>query len=230
MLSTRFLLRLLFTLSCVLFVSSCSTQRLFINSDIPVIADDAKFILLPTVIHGLSGSKVEKESVLYASFNMAFGERKIDTPQLSTRLKMNGFGDVSWQMSHAMHRIVTEQDCFSYTQAYQLGLENGQVNSKFRALGRDLEQLSEWLKQAYQLTSVPEYIVVAHIDSMGVSNAGKLIKYRVIAGIYSTQRQALERVVSYVTESPNHQATILHDLDNLGFLIYRELFTLSTSD
>jgi hypothetical protein len=213
----------------VLLVSSCTTQRLFINSDIPVIADDAKFILLPTDIHGLSGSKVEKESVLYTSFTMAFGDRKIDTPALSTRLKMNGFGDVSWQMSHAMHQIVTDQECFSYTQAYQLGLENGQVNSKFRALGQDLEQLSLWLKQAYQLTSVPDYIVVAHIDSMGVSNAGKLIKYRVIAGIYSTQRQALERVVSYVTESPNHQATIFHDLDNLGFLIYRELFTLSIS-
>ncbi|QFI39151.1 RNA polymerase subunit sigma [Moritella marina ATCC 15381] len=229
MLLTRFLWRLLFICSCVLFVSSCSTPRLFINNDIPVIADDAKFILLPTVIHGLSGSKVEKEAVFYGAFKMAFGERKIDTPELSTRLKKNGFAEVSWQMSHAMHHIVTDQDCFSYTQAYQLGLENGQVNSKFRVLGRDLEQLSLWLKQAYQLASVPEYIAVAHIDSMGVSKAGKLIKYRVIAGVYSTQRQALERVVSYVTESPNHQDTILYDLDNLGFLIYRELFTSSTS-
>ena len=87
--------------------------------------------------------------------------------------------------------------------------------------------LSQWLQQAYDLSAVPEYIAVAHIDSMGVSQAGKLIKYRVIAGIYSTQRQALERVLTYVTESPNHRTAILHDLDNLGFLIYRELFKLN---
>jgi len=86
--------------------------------------------------------------------------------------------------------------------------------------------LSQWLQQAYQLSTVPEYIAVAHIDSMGVSQAKNLIKYRVIAGMYSTQRQALERVVTYVTESPNNHTAILHDLDNLGFLIYRELFNI----
>ena len=226
MLSIHSLTKLLLTLSLALFTTSCSTQRLFINRDLPVIASDAKFMLLPTEIHGLSGSKAAKEVVFYESFKAAFDEQRINPPQLPLRLKGNGFTDVSWQMSHAMHRLVTEQDCFSYTQAYQLALANGETGSKFRALDSDVNQLSQWLKQAYQLPVVPEYIAIAHIDSMGVSQAGKLIKYRVIAGIYSTERQALERVVSYVTESPNHHKTILHDLDNLGFLIYRELFKL----
>lgn len=228
MLSIRFLSRLWFTLLCVFFISSCSTQRLFINSDLPVIADDAEFIVLPTEIHGLSGSKSEREAVFYASFKTAFKDKTIDTPKLSLRLKDNGFADVSWRMSHAMHRLVTDNACFSYTQGYQLALANGEANSKFRALDRDVYQLSQWLQQAYQLSRVPEYIAIAHIDSMGVSQAGKLIKYRVIAGIYSTEKQALERVVSYVAESPNHPKAILHDLDNLGFLIYRELFRLDS--
>jgi len=226
MLPTGFFSRLLFTLFCVLFVSSCSTQRLFINSDLPVIADDAKFILLPTDIHGLSGSKEEKEAVFYASFKAAFADKVINTPQLALRLKDRGFADVSWRMSHAMHQLATENECFSYAQGEQLTRANGEVNSKFRMLDRDVYQLSQWLKQAYALPHVPEYVAIAHLDSMGVSQAGKLIKYRVIAGIYSTEKQALERVVSYVAESPNQHKAILHDLDNLGFLIYRELFKL----
>lgn len=221
--STRVFFRLLFTLYCVLFISSCSSPRLFINSDVAVIADDAEFILLPTQIHGLSGPKLDREAVFYASFKAAFNEQIIHTPQLDLQLKEHGFADVSWRMSHAMHRLATENTCFSYTQGYQLALANGEVNSTFRALDRDIYQLNLWLKQTYQLSHVPEYIAIAHIDSMGVSQAGKLIKYRVIAGIYSTQKQALERVVSYVTESPNQHNAILHDLDNLGFLIYREL-------
>ncbi|MDX2320228.1 MAG: RNA polymerase subunit sigma [Moritella sp.] len=226
MLLTHSLIKLLLTLSLTLFITSCSTPRLFINSDLPVIVDDAKFILLPTEIHGLSGENAAREAVFYESFEAAFGAQIINTPPHSSLLKNNGFVDVSWQMSHAMHRLVTEQDCFSYAQAYQLALDNGEASSKFRALDRDVYQLSRWLKQAYQLPVVPEYIAIAHIDSMGVSLAGKLIKYRVIAGIYATQHQALERVVSYVAESPNHHKAILHDLDNLGFLIYRELFEL----
>jgi len=223
----RYLCNLLLALGLASLVTACSTPRLFINNDLPVIANDAKFIVLPTDIHGLSGSRSEKEVIFYQSFKAAFAEQAIDSSQLASRLKQHDFADVSWQMSHAMHRIVTEHDGFSYTDAYQLELNNGEANSKFRALDNDVYHLSKWLQQEYHLSAVPEYIAVAHIDSMGVSQAGKLIKYRVIAGIYSTQRQALERVVTYVTESPNHRTAILHDLDNLGFLIYRELFKLN---
>ncbi|MCJ8350200.1 RNA polymerase subunit sigma [Moritella sp.] len=223
----RFSCSLLLALSLASLITGCSTPRLFINSDLPVIADDAKFIVLPTDIHGLSGSRPEKETIFYASFNTAFAEQAIHLSQLASRLKQHDFADVSWEMSHAMHRLVTEHDCFSYTDAYQLALNKGKTSSKFRALDNDLYHLSQWLQQEYHLSAVPEYIAVAHIDSMGVSQAGELIKYRVIAGIYSTQRQALERVVTYVTESPNQRTAILHDLDNLGFLIYRELFKLN---
>ena len=223
----RFSCSLLLALSLASLITGCSTPRLFINSDLPVIADDAKFIVLPTDIHGLSGSRLEKETIFYASFNSAFAEQAIHSSQLASRLKQHDFSDVSWKMSHAMHRLVTEHDCFSYTDAYQLALNKCITSSKFRALDNDLYHLSQWLQQAYHLSAVPEYIAVAHIDSMGVSQAGELIKYRVIAGIYSTQRQALERVVTYVTESPNQRTAILHDLDNLGFLIYRELFKLN---
>ncbi|PKH05426.1 RNA polymerase subunit sigma [Moritella sp. Urea-trap-13] len=226
MLLTRYLIKLLLTLSVTLFITACSTPRLFINNGLPIIASDAKFVLLPTDIHGLSGVKVQRETVFYTSFKVAFGKQIINTPQLSSRLKDNGFADVSWQMSHAMHRLVTDNGRFSYSQGYQLALANGDVNSKFRALDRDVYQLSYWLQQAYQLPVLPDYIVTAHIDSMGVSQAGRLLKYRVIAGIYSTEKKALERVVSYVAESPNQHKAILHDLDNLGFLIYRELFEL----
>ena len=223
----RFSCSLLLALSLASLITGCSTPRLFINSDLPGIADDAKFIVLPTDIHGLSGSRPEKETIFYASFNTAFAEQAIHLSQLASRLKQHDFADVSWEMSHAMHRLVTEHDCFSYTDAYQLALNKGKTSSKLRTLDNDVYHLSQWLQQAYDLSTVPEYIAVAHIDSMGVSQAGELIKYRVIAGIYSTQRQALERVVTYVTESPNQRTAILHDLDNLGFLIYRELFKLN---
>ena len=223
----RFSCNLLLALSLAALITGCSTPRLFINNDLPAIADDAKFIVLPTDIHGLSGSRLEKETIFYASFNAAFADQAIHSSQLASRLKQHDFADVSWKMSHAMHRLVTEHDSFSYTDAYQLALNKGQMSSKFRTLDNDVYHLNEWLQQEYHLSAVPEYIAVAHIDSMGVSQAGELIKYRVIAGIYSTQRQALERVVTYVTESPNHRTAILHDLDNLGFLIYRELFKLN---
>jgi len=110
MLFIQYFIKLFFTVSVVLFISSCSTQRLFINSDLPAIASDAKFIVLPTDIHGLSGSRVEKETIFYESFKTAFGEQAIDTPQLTARLKENGYADISWQMSHAMHRLVTKSD------------------------------------------------------------------------------------------------------------------------
>jgi len=223
----RYSCNLLLVFCVASLITACSTPRLFINSDLPVIANDAKFIVLPTDIHGLSGSRPEKEAIFYQSFNTAFAEQAIHSSQLASRLKQNGFADVSWKMSHAMHRLVTEHDCFSYTDAYQLELNKGEASSKFRTLDNDVYHLNQWLQQEYQLSTAPEYIAVAHIDSMGVSQAGKLIKYRVIAGIYSIQGQALERVVTYVTESPNHRKAILHDLDNLGFLIYRELFKLN---
>ncbi|SQD78997.1 hypothetical protein [Moritella yayanosii] len=73
-----------------------------------------------------------------------------------------------------MHRIVTEHDCFSYTDAYQLALNQGATSSKFITLDNDVYYLSQWLQQAYHLSAVPEYIAVAHIDSMGVSQAGNL--------------------------------------------------------
>ena len=222
--SMRYFIKLLLAFSITLFIAGCSTPRLFVNNDLPVIGNDAKFIVLPTAIHGLSGSRTEKEAIFYHSFKMAFADKIINTPQLTSRLKANGFADVAWQMSHAMHRLVSEYDAFSYADGYQLELNNG--DSKFRTLDNDVYYLNQWLKQEYQQSEVAEYIAIAHIDSMGVSRAGKLIKYRVIAGIYSTQRQALERVISYVTASPNHHATILHDLDNLGFLVYRELFNI----
>jgi len=226
MLSTHYFIKLFLTVSFVLFVTSCSTQRLFINSDLPAIENDAKLIVLPTDIHGLSGSRSDKETIFYESFKTAFGQQAIETPQLTARLKAKGYADISWKMSHAMHRLVTKSDGFSYTDAYYSAFNNGETRSKFRTLDNELYYLSQWLKQAYQLSAVPEYIAVAHIDSMGVSQAKNSIKYRVIAGVYSTQRQALERVVTYVTESPNNHIAILHDLDNLGFLIYRELFNI----
>lgn len=227
MVSIRFYCRLLCICCCALFISSCSNQRLFINSELPVIAANAKFLILPTEIHGLSGSKAEKEAIFDASFQAAFADQRIPAPDLALRLKDAGFADVSWRMSHAMHQLVMEGECFSYAQGYQLALASGENNSKFRMLDRDVYQLTQWLKQTYTHPQTPEYIVIAHLDSMGVSQAGKLIKYRVIAGIYATEKQALERVVSYVTESPNQHKTILHDLDNLGFLLYRALFNVS---
>lgn len=220
-------IQLLLVISATLQLSGCSTPRLFINSDLPAISHDAQFIVLPTDIHGLSGSKATKEAVFYHSFSTAFGDRLIETPDITELFKRSDFSELSWKMSHAMHRLVTERDCFSYSIGYQLELEEGEASSKFRTLDEDVYYLGNWLKKTYQLLDVPEYIAIAHIDSMGVSQAGKLIKYRVIAGIYSTELQALERVVSYVTESPNHHTAILHDLDNLGFLIYRELFKLN---
>jgi len=223
----RCFVHLLFVISSGLLITGCSTPRLFVNSDLPAIPSDVQFLVLPTDIHGLSGARAKKEAIFYQSFKSAFNELAIDTPQLESRLKHHGFGDVSWKMSHAMHRLVTEFDCFSYTDAYQLDLDDGEVSSKFRELDDDIYYLGQWLKQAYQWSDIPDYIAIAHIDSMGVSQAGRLIKYRVIAGIYSTQRKALERVVTYVTKSPNNHAAILHDLDNLGFLIYRELFKLN---
>ncbi|WP_075532141.1 RNA polymerase subunit sigma [Moritella viscosa] len=226
MLSIHYVIKLFLTVSFVLFVTSCSIQRLFVNSDFPAIASDAKLIVLPTDIHGLSGLRSDKEMIFYESFKTAFGEQAIDTPQLTARLKEKGYADISWKMSHAMHRLVTKSEGFSYTDAYHSALNNGETGSKFRTLDNELYHLSQWLLQAYQLSAVPEYIAVAHIDSMGVSQARNLIKYRVIAGMYSTQRQALERVVTYVAESPNNHTAILHDLDNLGFLIYRELFNI----
>ena len=226
MLFIQYFIKLFFAVSLVVSISSCSTQRLFINSDLPAIARDAKFIVFPTDIHGLSGLRSDKEMIFYESFKTAFGEQAIDTPQLTARLKEKGYADISWKMSHAMHRLVTKSEGFSYTDAYHSALNNGETKSKFRTLDNELYYLSQWLKQAYQLSTVTEYIAVAHIDSMGVSQAKNSIKYRVIAGMYSTQRQALERVVTYVTESPNNHTAILHDLDNLGFLIYRELFNI----
>ncbi len=226
MLFIQYFIKLFFTVGVVLFISSCSTPRLFINSDLPAIASDAKFIVLPTDIHGLSGSRAEKETIFYGSFKTAFGEQAIDTLQLKARLKEKGYADISWKMSHAMHRLVSKSDGFSYTAAYHSALNSGEASSKLRTLDSELYYLNKWLQQTYQLSAAAEYIAVAHIDSMGVSQANNLIKYRVIAGMYSTQRQALERVVTYVTESPNNHTAILHDLDNLGFLIYRELFNI----
>ncbi|SQD78998.1 RNA polymerase sigma factor (fragment) [Moritella yayanosii] len=53
-----------------------------------------------TDIHGLSGSRLEKETIFYASFNTACAEQAVYLSQLATRLKQHEFADVSWGMSH----------------------------------------------------------------------------------------------------------------------------------
>lgn len=205
----------------VIFLTACSTQTLYTNTSLSAIADDELFLLLPTDIHGLSGNRTEKETVFYQSFLDAFGTRALKTEQLKNQLYYAGLTDISWRMSHAMHHLVTVHGEFNYAAEY--GAHDG---NKFAQLDREIAHLTQWVTRHYGLVTPPRYIAVAHIDSMGVAEAGEHIRYRVIAGIYSTEKQSLERVVSYVKESPNQNLAILHDLDNLGFLLHQELFEL----
>jgi hypothetical protein len=207
----------------LIFLTACSTQTLYTNTNtrLGAIADDEFFLLLPTDIHGLSGNRKEKETVFYQSFLDAFGSRALKTEHLKDQLYRAGLADISWRMSHAMHHLVTAHGYFNY--AAEQGAHDG---NKFTQLDREIAHLTQWVTRHYGLTVPPRYIGVAHIDSMGVAEAGEHIQYRVIAGIYSTERQTLERVVSYVKKSSNQNLAILHDLDILGVLLYRELFEL----
>jgi len=205
----------------MIFLTACSTQTLHTNTSLSMIAEDELFLLLPTDIHGLSGNRKEKEAVFYHSFLDAFGTRALKTEQLKNQLYNAGLADISWRMSHAMHHLVTEHGYFNYAAEYR-----AHEGNKFAKLDREIAYLTQWVTRYYGLAERPRYIAVAHIDSMGVAEAGEHIKYRVIAGIYSTEEQSLARVVSYVKESPNQNLAILHDLDNLGFLLHQELFEL----
>ena len=223
MFSIRRVINIIFW-SCLplIFLTACSTQTLYTNTRLDAIADDELFLLLPTDIHGLSGNRKEKETVFYQSFLDAFGTSALKTEKLKDQLYSAGLADISWRMSHAMHHLVTAHGYFNY--AAEHGSHEG---NKFAQLDREIAQLTQWVTRHYGLAVPPRYIGVAHIDSMGVAEAGEHIKYRVIAGIYSTEKQSLERVVSYVKESPNQNLAILHDLDILGVLLYWELFELN---
>ena len=214
---------LVFLLSTLL--TGCATPVLYSNSRVSEMADEALFLLLPSVIHGLAGDRMAKEWLLYRSFVDAFADRGLSSERLNKRRYQIDFVELSWQMSHAMQHLVTVHDSYDYGQAYTFG-DSGHSQDRFYQLDIELSRLAQLLRSDSQLAVRPDYLALIHIDSLGVSAGGEQLKYRVVAGIYSLPQQRLERVLSLVQQTPDQALAIEHDLDILGMLVYRQLFEL----
>lgn len=156
--------------------------------------------------------------MLYQSFADAFGESAIVTEDIRQDLSRLGLSDLSWQLSHGQYHLVTEHGLFDFDLEIDV-----HSTSKYAAVPARVARFTQYAQRKYHLLAEPNYIALAHIDSMGVADGGENIKYRVIAGIYSRRDERIERLVTYVKESPAQDLAILHDLDNLGVLLYREL-------
>lgn len=211
-------LLILFSAVCILGLSACSTQTLYVNPDSSFRPGADLVLILPTDIHGLPGNRAEKQAMLYQSFGDAFGESATVTEDIKQELSLLGLTDLSWQLSHGQYHLVSEHGYFDFD------LErDAHSASKYVTVPAKLARLTQYIQRKYHLLEEPNYIAVAHIDSMGVADGGESIKYRVIAGIYSRRDGHIERLLTYVKKSPDQDLAILHDLDNLGVLLYREL-------
>lgn len=209
---------ILFSAVCVLGLFGCSTQMLYVNPDSSFRPNTDLVLILPTEVHGLSGDRTEKQAVLYQSFADAFGESAIVTEDIRQELSLLGLADLSWQLGHGQYHLVSDHGFFDF----ELEID-AHSTSKYADVPARLARLTQYIQRKYHLLEEPDYIALAHIDSMGVADGGENIKYRVIAGIYSRRDERIERLVTYVKKSPDHDLTILHDLDNLGVMLYREL-------
>ncbi len=208
----------LFSTVCVLGLSACSTPKLYVSPDSSFRPGTDLVLILPTDIHGLAGNRTEKQALLYQSFGDAFGESAIVTEDIQQELSQLGMADLSWQLSHGLYHLVAEHGFFDF--ALEIDAHS---TSKYAAVPARLARLTQYIQRKYHLLEEPDYIALAHIDSMGVADGGENIKYRVIAGIYSRRDERIERLVTYVKKSPNQDLAIRHDLDTLGVLLYREL-------
>jgi hypothetical protein len=177
-----------------------------------------KLLIMPMAFHGFPRNmKTMLEITMFAQLISTLGRLGVSLQPLRRGFQAAGFGNLDWQLAHAIHHRITRHR--------QPSLSKDRCLPWMVAMATQLPKFVTWTLGALRAAGVPiprrfrpRYLLVVHADKLSFNRATNIIKYRVIAGILDVPKEQVVAAHFYDLKSRN---TKFHYIQALGDLRHR---------
>ncbi len=204
--------QVLIVLVVAVMMSACASVKSHVRTDaqLPEAGKD-KILIMPASIRGLPGDNLAQSAALFGGFMGAFKDQGVSLQPLQPVLEKAGMGNLSARMARGMYHMATFHNTYDFKE--DAGYHGGQ--SELPLIIDGTAKLVSLASKKLKLKFKANYVAVVYVDGWR-RMFGKMVKMRVIAGLYNTKTGKVEKVVYKSKMTSSNDKVILGELATLG--------------